>query len=437
MNNMTDDNFDNTNNFDEFDNFDMQNAGQDFEEFQEEHKPKNKTKAVATIIFVCALAGIGFAGYQYYFKPMLSAQNHADLDDGMPSNPYAQDSGLPPTVTSDTTAPSALDNPVADTLAPPAPPVVDNSGATPPAPPLVADDGTVPPDMAGELPQSEDSVSNQALPAPTASAPSDAAPAVEAPARVSSPSEAIVADDEDDIIKPTLPIATTDQAASAEIAKTDTASATIAPVAETTTLPPAVTDEKPAPAAALPAPVEAAAQPVAPQVPVAASTAPIDTESAAKLQALEQKVTQLPSADTIAALTRQIEVLTQRLEALDKRTETLATNLQNREVTPNAVAPVVSPVASSTETAPAPVVKTAPKKPVSKPKAKPAPRPSASGWVLRSAQPGAAWLSKPGSEEMVRYTVGQTLPGAGTITAVTQENGAWVLKTNNGLTIRP
>jgi hypothetical protein len=435
MNNTTDDNFNNPQqfdqqDFDQFDDFNVNEPDHDFEEFQEAEKPKNKVKAIATIGFIVALGGIGFAGYQYYFKPMLPAQ-HGQYEDGLPNTPYNmtdssqmdQQQGLPPSVTSASDA-----NPVADSLTPPAPPAVDQADSTPPLPPLVADDGTVPAGVvathvtqddpaAASTTNSDATVSNDALPAPSLAT-------VESPSRIATPeSDTLVAQDMNETIKPQLPVSTTTMS---ELEKTQAPAmpqalsadsnilADDASVAVKTTQPDLIQPET-----------------TAPTTPVATAQSGAST---AELQALEQKISDLPSAATIAKLNSQIEALTQRLEALDKRTETLATNLQNQDApsTRSSVSPV-TPV--STQEDVQPVAKP-------KPKAKPAPKPVAratatqSHWVLRSAQPGAAWLSKPGSEEMVRYAVGQTLPGSGTITAVSQENGRWVLKTDRGVSVR-
>lgn len=439
MNNTTDNNFNDPQqfdqqDFDQFDDFNPADPGQDFEEFQEEEKPKGKIKALATIGFVVVLGGIGFAGYQYYFKPMMAAQQ-AHLDDGYaPDNAYntagtpPQSQDLPPTVTSGADA-----NPITDTLAPPPPPSVDESAGTPPLPPAVADDGTVPPGVVANVVEDEaldqdaavTAVSNDALPAPVADA-------VEAPSRIATP-DAVATQNLHDTIKPQLPPSTTqnqDAVTAPAAAMPDAiASQVVEPVSDT---PDSVTK-----------PVDTA---VAPAAAVSSSQTTSASVSSAELQALQQKIADLPSAATIAKLNSQIDALTQRLEALDKRTETLATALQNQDVAPAAAVAAPRDVAPSRpvqdtmredsqarESTPKAVVK--PKKAAPKKAAQPA-RAAQGGWVLRSAQPGAAWLSKPGSEEMVRYAVGQTLPNAGTITAVTQENGRWVVKTDRGVTVR-
>lgn len=53
---------------------------------------------------------------------------------------------------------------------------------------------------------------------------------------------------------------------------------------------------------------------------------------------------------------------------------------------------------------------------------------SASGhWELRAAQPGRAWVSRPGDRDMQAVAIGQNLPGVGRITAITYQGGRWVV----------
>lgn len=121
-------------------------------------------------------------------------------------------------------------------------------------------------------------------------------------------------------------------------------------------------------------------------------------------------------AEQLKALTEKLDRLTTQVDSLDQRTTNFATELQSRSSDNDRVAPV------------APV-----KKAAAKPVHKPAPKRAAvASWELRSAQPGVAWLGKPGSGEMTRFSVGQTVPGLGTIQEVNQEGGRWIVKTSNG-----
>lgn len=66
----------------------------------------------------------------------------------------------------------------------------------------------------------------------------------------------------------------------------------------------------------------------------------------------------------------------------------------------------------------------------SKPKAvKKAPKTS---WELRAAQPGKAWVSSKGQNDMRTVAVGDTLSGIGRITSVSVVRGKWVVQGKNG-----
>lgn len=53
-------------------------------------------------------------------------------------------------------------------------------------------------------------------------------------------------------------------------------------------------------------------------------------------------------------------------------------------------------------------------------------------WVLRSVQPGVAWLSKKDENEMTRVEVGEVVDGLGTIRSVSIQNGIWVVQGSLG-----
>jgi hypothetical protein len=67
----------------------------------------------------------------------------------------------------------------------------------------------------------------------------------------------------------------------------------------------------------------------------------------------------------------------------------------------------------------------------------PAPMPSApmqaiQAWTLRSAQPGSAWLSLGGSNNLRRVAPGDKIQGLGTIVAIRQIAGKWVVEGTQG-----
>lgn len=96
-------------------------------------------------------------------------------------------------------------------------------------------------------------------------------------------------------------------------------------------------------------------------------------------------------------------------------------------------APAVEDDEDDTEQTPvAASPKPAPKK-VVKPAAAPAPAVSANTrWELRAAQPGRAWVSKPGERDMKSVEVGETLAGIGKITAISYQGGRWIVYGTQG-----
>ena len=55
------------------------------------------------------------------------------------------------------------------------------------------------------------------------------------------------------------------------------------------------------------------------------------------------------------------------------------------------------------------------------------------GWILKSAKTGMAWVAKKGSNELKTISIGDDLPGAGRIEDITQnKSGRWVVKTSTG-----
>ena len=60
------------------------------------------------------------------------------------------------------------------------------------------------------------------------------------------------------------------------------------------------------------------------------------------------------------------------------------------------------------------------------------PKRSSIRWVLKSAQPGQAMISKAGESDMVRVSTGQSLAGIGRVTSISVEEGKWVVRGTNG-----
>lgn len=77
-------------------------------------------------------------------------------------------------------------------------------------------------------------------------------------------------------------------------------------------------------------------------------------------------------------------------------------------------------------------------KPRASPAASPAPMKTVqpesftAGWMLRAAQPGRAWVSRQGEQDMHSIQVGDRLTGIGRITAISFENGRWRVQGTQG-----
>jgi hypothetical protein len=54
------------------------------------------------------------------------------------------------------------------------------------------------------------------------------------------------------------------------------------------------------------------------------------------------------------------------------------------------------------------------------------------GWILRSAQPGSAWLSQGMSSDLTRVIPGDKVPGLGTIVSVRMVGGRWLVEGTQG-----
>jgi len=183
-------------------------------------------------------------------------------------------------------------------------------------------------------------------------------------------------------------------------------------------------------------------------------------EDVAKLKAAQtaadaanQKASDLQKQ--VDSLTSQVDALKGQLTSAKSNSSTQMQDLQQKvqdlqsdlkQAKADAAAKLAAVTDSSSaepKPAPAPKKKAAPKKTktaAAKPRAEqawggpsvyPAPS-SAAQWELRAAQPGRAWVSKPGARDMQGVTVGQTLPGIGTITAINYQNGRWTVQGTQG-----
>ncbi|PZQ49133.1 MAG: hypothetical protein DI551_00335 [Micavibrio aeruginosavorus] len=130
---------------------------------------------------------------------------------------------------------------------------------------------------------------------------------------------------------------------------------------------------------------------------------------------------------TVAALRAEIDTLKKRPAQVEKVVEKIVEKKS-------------APIADAAEADEEPVAKPAPvrkKKVVSKPatattSSTPKQATTSGAWELRAAQPGRAWVSKPGVRDMQGVTVGETLAGIGRVTAITYQNGRWAVVGTQG-----
>ncbi len=148
-----------------------------------------------------------------------------------------------------------------------------------------------------------------------------------------------------------------------------------------------------------------------------------------------------PTVDT-SAFEAQISVLQNELET----TQTdLGQELQERDQTIASLRGVIESMkeevsalkaqAQATPTGPTfsmPSPKTAKPAPVATPKLRHAPVKSRIKWVMRSAQPGKALVSKEGASGVYAVEVGSALSGIGTVTSIAPENGKWIVRGTKG-----
>ena len=121
---------------------------------------------------------------------------------------------------------------------------------------------------------------------------------------------------------------------------------------------------------------------------------------------------------------RTIEELQGIIQSMKEEMSTLDT--QRAQTSP---APAVQKTVSET---PKPSDAYSPPPPVAQQKPQQAPVKSSVKWVMRSAQPGKALVSKEGADGVYAIEVGGSLAGLGQITTIAQENGKWVVRGTKG-----
>lgn len=179
------------------------------------------------------------------------------------------------------------------------------------------------------------------------------------------------------------------------------------------------------------APAAEQTPPAMPETAATAVAAPVAPETAQRLQEVEQKLFAMESEQVTRA----------DFDALRQDILKLQAAIASGKATAAAAAPVAEkPVASyqseveAAPAVPASKIRTAKKPARTKSTAKStAKAPVATGWVLKSAKPGTAWVAQKGSSELKTVSVGDTLSGIGKITSINQNAaGRWVVNGSKG-----
>ena len=190
-----------------------------------------------------------------------------------------------------------------------------------------------------------------------------------------------------------------------------------APAAPTSSIPPALAQQPPV--AAAPAPV---ANGGSMDARIDALSARIDTLQK-ELDQSSQQLAQMTNAVAASAPETNSKDLQDRLDKIEQELTSLVSKQQAAHAKPpthieNAVSsyPTVKHKAASKTT----------KKPVET-------AIETTHWVLRAAAPGQAWVSSnPTSSDLKEIHVGDSVPGIGRVTAIQQNNGAWIVQGTSG-----
>lgn len=177
---------------------------------------------------------------------------------------------------------------------------------------------------------------------------------------------------------------------------------------------------------------------------------PSETETATALPAGEQQPVAPMPAPASADLQEGMEKINTQLSDLSARMDQIETALQSLTV-PSVNPQEIESLRSAVDALSGKVDDLA-KKPASQratakktsssdtPEAPAAPRKKtvsapalSSPWVLKSAQPGRAIVSRAGDSEVFSVAVGDSLEGIGRIEGVTQENGRWIVQGTKGI----
>jgi TolA-binding protein len=138
-----------------------------------------------------------------------------------------------------------------------------------------------------------------------------------------------------------------------------------------------------------------------------------------RMNAVEAKLADVQKQSTAADLQTMQQTLSQISSRLDKLEAQKSTAI------------VVHPSAAAADAAPAAQPAVSPKV-KTRAAARPAGKQAAPRWVLKSAQPGQAYVSRPGQADMISVHIGDTLQGIGHVTAIDAAGGRWIIHGTQG-----
>lgn len=165
--------------------------------------------------------------------------------------------------------------------------------------------------------------------------------------------------------------------------------------------------------------------------PEAAPPAVGNTDDAAKLQKLDDRITALEQSVKDMKEMKDSLATKADLEALKSSIDKLQQDMAQGQKMPGAEMPAAR--APKHARAAKPAGQVSHHRAAHHAAATPAGTKEVSGWVLKSAKPGTAWISQPGSPDIRSVSVGETLPGLGKVTSISQDSaGHWVVMGTRG-----
>ena len=195
---------------------------------------------------------------------------------------------------------------------------------------------------------------------------------------------------------------------------------------------PAATPPPAAPLAAQPV----AAQPVAAQPSGAVTSDPRIDQLLERLNADEEKLNTLPKAgagdaDALARMGERLDKMEQVQAQLLTQMQSIAQNAAPAAQAGSPAQTMTPMPAGVTAAQPSPVA-APPRHARSTPRRTARAENSAATWILKSAQPGEAYVSAPDSDAMIAVHPGDNFPGLGRVVSIGQANGQWIVRGTQG-----